>query len=102
MRIQNATVYRLFGLIVGSMFLHACDGNSTVVVPPPPPPPAMASFDVTVSNLANAQPLSPIAVIGHRAGYTVFTIGDVASPGLEEMAEGGDNTALLAEAAADA
>ncbi|MDA0680147.1 MAG: spondin domain-containing protein [Proteobacteria bacterium] len=105
MRIQNATLYRLFGLIVGSMFLHACDSNSAVAVPPPPPPPpppAMASFDITVSNLTNAQPLSPIAVIGHRAGYTVFTIGDAANPGLEEMAEGGDNTALLAEAAADA
>jgi len=62
----------------------------------------MASFDVTVTNLTNAQPLSPVAVIAHQSGYSVFTIGSAATVGLEEMAEGGDNTALLAEADADA
>jgi hypothetical protein len=69
---------------------------------PTPPPPAMASFDVTVSNLTNAQPLSPVAVIAHQSGYAVFEIGSAASAGLEELAEGGDNTELLAEADADA
>ena len=37
---------------------------------PPPPPPAMASFDVTVTNLTNAQPLSPVAVIAHQLTVT--------------------------------
>jgi hypothetical protein len=62
----------------------------------------MASFNVTVANLTNAQPLSPVAVVAHQSGYAVFTIGSAATAGLEEMAEGGDNTALLAEADADA
>ncbi|MCH9696244.1 MAG: spondin domain-containing protein [Gammaproteobacteria bacterium] len=91
------------------MILQACDGSGNlvnapnpVVPPPPPPPPAMASFDVTVINLTNAQPLSPAAVIGHQDGYSVFTVGTAATAGLEQMAEGGDNTALLAEATADA
>lgn len=61
----------------------------------------MASFDVTVINLTNAQPLSPIAVIGHTDGYNVFSVGSAATGGLEEMSEGGDNTALIAEADAD-
>ncbi len=62
----------------------------------------MASFDVSVTNLTGAQPLSPVAVIAHQDGYAVFMIGTAATTGLEELAEGGDNTALLAEADADA
>jgi hypothetical protein len=62
----------------------------------------MATLEVTVTNLSNAQPLSPVGVIAHLDGYAVFAVGDPASVGLEELAEGGDNSALLAEAAADA
>jgi hypothetical protein len=62
----------------------------------------MASFDVTVTNLTNAQPLSPVAVIAHQDGYSVFTIGSAATVGLETLAEGGDNSMLLSEADADA
>jgi len=62
----------------------------------------MASFEVTVTNLTNGQPLSPAAVIAHQSGYSVFSVGSSATAGLEELAEGGDNTALIAEADADA
>jgi hypothetical protein len=62
----------------------------------------MASFDVSVTNLTGAQPLSPVAVIAHQDGYAVFVVGVSVTTGLEELAEGGDNTALLAEADADA
>jgi hypothetical protein len=61
----------------------------------------MASFDVTVTNLTNAQPLSPVAVVAHQSGYSMFVVGSPSTPGFEEMAEGGDNTSLLAEADAD-
>jgi len=93
-------------VVASSLLLPACsdnNGNNTMnpPPPPPPPPPAMASFEVTVSNLTNAQPLSPIAVIAHQPGYAVFTIGNAASVALEEMAEGGDNTALLDAAMTD-
>lgn len=88
----------------GVLLLQACDSdnNTFVPTPAPPPPPAMASFDVTVTNLTGAQPLSPVAIIVHQAGYEVFAVGEPATVGLEELAEGGDNTALLAEADADA
>jgi len=81
----------------------ACSGDDddSVVVEPPPPPPAMASFEVTVTNLTNGQPLSPLVVIAHQSDYSVFDVGAAASAGLEELAEGGDNTALMAEADAD-
>lgn len=105
MELQNRAALRL-GLILAGLFsLTACDNDSASIIaapPPPPPPPPMVSFDVTVTNLTNAQPLSPIAVIAHQSGYSFFAIGSPATTGLEEMAEGGDNTALLAEADADA
>jgi hypothetical protein len=89
---------------VSAFAVAACDSdnNRNQPPPPPPPPPAMASFDVTVTNLTNGQPMSPVAVIAHQAGYSVFTIGTPATVGLETMAEGGDNSMLIAEADADA
>lgn len=89
---------------IAALFVAACDNDDDVVAQPapPPPPPAMASFDVTVTNLTNAQPLSPVAVIAHQDGYSVFTVGAAATVGLEELAEGGANGALIAEADADA
>ena len=90
-------------MALGIAALVGCDSNNdNFAPPPPPPPPAMASFEVTIINLTNAQPLSPVGVIAHADGYAVFSVGTAASTGLEELAEGGDNTALLAEAAADA
>jgi len=98
---QTASTYLL--LLSGALLLAACDNDdATPAPPPPPPPPEMASFTVSVSNLTNAQPLSPIAVIAHQSGYSIFAVGSAATTGLEQLAEGGDNSALLAEAEADA
>ena len=96
------TNYRFLILTVAALWLQGCDNDDPVTTPPVQMPPAMASFDVTVDNLTNAQPLSPIAVIGHLNGYALFVVGNAATVGFEEMAEGGDNTALLAEADGDA
>jgi hypothetical protein len=107
MKFHYGKVFRAIGVLTGIVFLHACDSNNNAVAvppppPPPPPPPAMASYAVTVANLTNAQPLSPVAVIGHQSAYSAFMIGTAASQGLEELAEGGDNSTLLADAAMDA
>jgi len=97
---------RLLLLALGVTGLAGCDSDSNnlppVVPPPPPPPPPTATFEVTVTNLTNAQPLSPVGVIAHADAYAVFSIGSPATAGLEELAEGGDNTSLLAEADANA
>lgn len=88
-------------VFLGSLLvLFGCDSDNNTVAPPPPPPPlpAMASFSVSVDNLTNSQPLSPIAIILHRDNYSSFTVGMSATVGLEQLAEGGDNTALIAEA----
>jgi hypothetical protein len=92
----------LVGLVV--TVAAGCDSNDNAPTaePPPTPPPAMASFEITVTNLTNGQPLSPVAVIAHQNGYSVFSVGTAATAGLETLAEGGDNSALIAEADADA
>ncbi len=105
MKLHKGKSLRLMALALGAMLLQACGSSSNSnppPPPPPPPPPAMASFDVSVTNLTGAQPLSPVAVIAHQDGYAVFVVGVSATVGLEELAEGGDNTALLSEADADA
>jgi len=55
-------------------------------------------YTVTVTNLTNNQPLSPVAVILHGNGYTGWMGGDSASAGLEALVEGGDPSDFLAEA----
>jgi len=89
-------------LFLGVTVLAGCDNRDRARIPPPPPQPDMATFEVTVINLTNNQPLSPVAVIAHSDGYAMFTVGAPASVGLEELAEGGDNSALLGEANGDA
>lgn len=81
----------------------ACGDNNSSNAPQPPepapapPPPASASFELSVVNLTLGQPLSPIAVIAHGADQRLFTIGEAASPGLEQLAESGDNSELIAQ-----
>lgn len=101
MRIHKNTLAVLATITV----IAACDSNDPIEPPPPPPPPpppAMATFDITVSNLTNGQPLSPVAVIAHVDGYNVFSVGAAATAGLEVLAEGGDNSDLISEADSDA
>ena len=63
--------------------------------------PDNAQFEVKVVNLTAAQPLSPVAVIAHGNAYRAFVDGQPASEALEVLAEGGDNSDLLAAAQAD-
>ncbi len=66
--------------------------------PAPVPPPVLVSYDVTITNLTTAQPMSPIALVAHEPNYQLFTIGESVSLGLEQVAEAGDNSLLLDEA----
>lgn len=57
----------------------------------------MAGYEVTVTNLSAAQPMSPLIVLLHRDQGSLYAVGTPASVALEHLAEGGDNAALLAE-----
>jgi len=56
-----------------------------------------AQFEVRVTNLTNAQPFSPVAVMLHEPGFQSFVDGESASLALELLAEGGDNSDVLGE-----
>lgn len=92
-------------LLVGlPILLSACSDDEVEVevireviveVPAPEPTPVDVSYEVTVTNLTNSQPLSPAAVVLHADGH-LFSVGEVPSVALEQMAEGGMNAGLLA------
>ena len=91
----NKSIRLLTVTSVAFMFT-ACDSDSNggLGAQVTPPAPATATFEVTVNNLSNAQPLSPIAVIAHQNTFPIFAVGSPASAGLETLAERGDNSAL--------
>lgn len=60
----------------------------------------LAAFTVQLTNLTYSQPFSPAAIILHEPGYNTFIDGEAASLGLEQLAEGGNPTDLIAEALA--
>lgn len=87
----------------GLLFLVACSDTAVIAPPvvvtpppPPPPPPVTVSYQVTVSNLTNAQPLSPTAFVAHTSALTLFSAGESVSLDFESLAEGGDAAPLIA------
>lgn len=94
-----------FLVLLGSV--AACgDDNTfdTVVVPTPvddpvvDTPPPEYHYQVSVTNLTHAQPMSPVAVMLHQDGM-LWQVGQSASVALETMAESGDNSMLMADEA---
>ncbi|MDO7084456.1 spondin domain-containing protein [Pseudocolwellia sp. AS88] len=61
-----------------------------------------AVYTVHFTNLTYNQPMSPAAVILHEPGYHAFTDGEVASVGIEMLAEAADPVMLISEASASA
>ncbi|OBU25368.1 hypothetical protein C0Z01_09015 [Photobacterium kishitanii] len=53
-------------------------------------------YTVTVTNLTNNQPLSPVIAIAYNNDYKLFSIGSPASISLEKLAESGDNSDYIA------
>ncbi len=93
-------MYRYSMLLLLCSTLVACGGNDSGTPPATanPPPTPVAQFELTITNLTNNQPLSPAAVVVHRGGFQVFTVGTAASLPLEVLAEGGDNSDFVADA----
>ncbi len=88
--------YKLGALALVSSFLAACndsDNNSTAEISTA----ADALFNVQITNLTHAQPLSPVAVMMHKSGFFSFKDGETASLALEALAEGGNNADILSE-----
>ena len=60
-----------------------------------------ATYDITVYNLTNGQPFTPLGVVIHKPGYTPWQLGNAVSNGLEILAESGDPSSFLSEADAN-
>jgi len=77
----------------GAIALVACDDNndSSALIPAAD---ITQEYQVTVSNLTNAQPFSPLTVLLHDTDQ-IWTIGQSASDELEQIAESGNNSALM-------
>jgi len=89
----NKFAYQSLLLLALASLLSACGSDFR------PPP---AEFEVSVVNLTNNQPLSPVALVVHSGEFRVFAVGSPASAGLEVVAEDGMNTEFIEEANADA
>lgn len=60
-----------------------------------------ATYEITVYNLTNGQPMTPLGVVVHESGYMPWQLGETVSTGLETLAESGDPSGFLDEADAD-
>ncbi|MCF6336415.1 MAG: spondin domain-containing protein [Gammaproteobacteria bacterium] len=60
-----------------------------------------ATYDITVYNLTNGQPFTPLGVIVHDSAYVPWQLGETVSTGLETLAESGDPSTFLSEANAN-
>jgi hypothetical protein len=62
-----------------------------------PPGWDLATYEISVTNATRNQQFTPVLFVVHRAGVTLFEVGEPASPELATLAEEG-NTAPLADA----
>ncbi len=60
-----------------------------------------ATYDITVYNLTNGQPFTPLGIVVHDSAYIPWQLGETVSMGLEALAESGDPSTFLTEANAN-
>jgi Spondin_N len=61
----------------------------------------VATYEVTIDDLTQGQPLTPPVVATHRAATGMFTVGQPASFALKEIAENGNLAPMIAQLEAD-
>jgi len=82
---NNTPITALKAVIASTLLvsLAACDNY------------ALHEYSINITNLTNAQPLSPPVAMLHKAKFNFWKVGDVASQALEKLSEGGDGSGLL-------
>ncbi|MDG6098049.1 hypothetical protein EXU34_11375 [Alteromonas sp. ZYF713] len=91
-------IQKRFGLslvALSCLALTACDHNDDDTPAPMPPADVSYSYEVTVQNMTQGQPLSPVGVALHDDAV-MWEVGTPASAALEVLAEGGDNSDFTA------
>lgn len=59
------------------------------------------TYEVTITNITPGQPLTPPLLVTHAKDTGIFTIGEMASYELQQLAENGDTSPLVAKLQAD-
>jgi len=95
MKYLNRKAGTLAIAILSASLLSACGGSSSNNDDGNKTDTDTMSYDITVTNLTNNQPLSPLAAQLHSSEYSAWKVGTAASENLEMLAEEGDNSALL-------
>ena len=93
---MNFSKVKIGGIALSAMVLAACGSSSSDNSNEAEED---AQFEITTTNLTNAQTMSPVAVIMHNNGFHNFVDGETASVAVERLAEGGDNSQVLSAAA---
>lgn len=86
MRKLVSRVFSIVALPLVTLALAGCPGMT---------PMPMQTYSVTVENLTSGQPLSPLVAATHPASVVMWRAGQTASPGLEAIAEDGDNAMMM-------
>ncbi|WP_298774596.1 spondin domain-containing protein [uncultured Shewanella sp.] len=91
----------IFSIILASLGLSACsDNDDTDSIISPNPEDKLTNniqqYNVTVTNLTAAQPMSPLTLVIHEANTQLWQQGQPSSLAIEKIAESGDNSDLLA------
>lgn len=97
---KNNNFISKFSLVVivsSLLVLSGCNDDKPSFQPTIVPP---KFFSVEVTNITNSQPMSPVAIALHQSG-SFWMQNTTASLALENLAEGGDNSSLLAESFVD-
>lgn len=86
---NNAVILRVVALLVCSFVsaMSVADGYSWQGVP---------TYKVTITNVTKGQNFTPFIVASHKPGLHFFTLGEMASPEISRIAEGGDIAPLMA------
>ncbi|WP_298439855.1 spondin domain-containing protein [uncultured Ferrimonas sp.] len=88
-------------IVLTTLLLAACsDSDNNNVTDTPTPPAPSASYQLTLTNLTYAQPMSPLAAYLHDGSVSAWTFGAPASVGIETLAESGDGSLWLSDAEA--
>lgn len=53
------------------------------------------TYKVTITNLTAGQPITPPILVTHTSGTDIFTVGEQASEGIQQIAENGNGAPLL-------
>lgn len=73
-----------FSIVIASLCL-ALTAQSTI-------------YHIEIKDLESGQPLTPPVAVVHQAGYSLFTVGQSVTPGMEALAEDGLTGTLVNEA----